>query len=96
MPLERLDPDDTERYFAMHYVLKPCPFCGDRGPLLHTFVNKEPMTNKGPVYQAKIACNECYASVFVNSLTIEEARTDAVKRWQSRPSAPKADVGGEA
>lgn len=76
-----LAPDAEDMKLASTHTLKPCPFCGSRGAMAHGKTNKQT-----GIYSYMVECNQrsCMASTFANGMSRDEARREAIRRWESR------------
>lgn len=76
-----LEPDPAELKLASTYSLKPCPFCGKRGPIASSTHNEQTGN-----FGCRVECTNwrCMASVFSGATTREDARTQAIANWEKR------------
>lgn len=79
LPINASMPDENDIFFASHVVLKPCPFCGFYTGTPLTWQNE---TTK--IWRAVVECGKCEASTASNSYDKNEARADAMTKWERR------------
>ena len=73
-----LAPDARDIQTIMKNNLKPCPFCGGMGVPINSY------RDDTKVFRSLITCGKCGASVGGNFRSQDEARDEAVKRWECR------------
>lgn len=76
-----IEPDRFDINLILEGRLRGCPFCGDRLPAIINRIN-----DASKVYRSAISCSKCDAQAAFNARDLDEARTGAIQRWNTRAS----------
>lgn len=74
-----IQPDSFDINLILQGRLRGCPFCGDH---LAAIINK--VNDETTIYRSVIACSRCGGQVGYNAVDLDEARGEAIERWNKR------------